>query len=248
MAYIAPTYDEIRKRYLEDPAGGPRVTPPSFVGSEGGSAPAGNTPPPVSTAGSGGRFAALRGFLSANQGTAEAQAQGAAQGIESKAQEAVTKADESARLPENFGGYEAASQAQSAKDEAQSKITAAQGDSAAEVFDRPKDARYSEGEKAADSALYGRTEAFKNLGKWNPILSALNPTYRPAFYLPGMKQGPWTPEEEKRVRDNWSWLYKPGFNWDSMKDFGDSAGDVARVIGDKVGDVARKIVNPRKWF
>lgn len=250
MAYIAPSYDDIRKRFLDDPANGPRVTPPSFVSNEGGAAPASSAPPPVSTAGGGGRFAALRGFLEANKGTANDQATTVAKGIEATAQDAVKKADESSRLPENYGGFETATQAAASRDEALDKVRAAQGEGASELFGNKPDARYSAGERAADSALYSRTEAFQNLGKWDPVLSALEPTYKAPYYEPEKKNPPPQQGGGRRRRDNWSWLYRHPLDrqyWSSLSDFGDSAGDVVRRVGDKVGDAVRA-ADPTTWF
>lgn len=181
MAYLPPSLS--RQRLAYESGATPTESPSTLGGSGVSSDPqTGGTPgpAPANTLG-GGRFQALRAFFDANRPAAESAAASAAAPVEARAQEAVSLAGESEKLPENKGGAEKAASASAARDDALSRIGAAAqgtfGDGAA-----PAD--YNQGSQAADSYLYSRSNAVQGLQRWTPVLNSLDPKYGAPYYDP----------------------------------------------------------------
>lgn len=182
MAYLPPTnFDALRERFLGESPGISSAGAPGVPAATGGAGTGGASAPPVVGTG---RFAALRGFLDANQGQANEAAGALAGSVEAKANEAVKKTGAAAPVPGNWGGRELAGEAASARDEALDAVNASRSvEGVGGLIDR-RGADYTPGMRGADAMLYSRAPAVRDLSRWAPVLEALNPTNAPDWHGP----------------------------------------------------------------
>jgi hypothetical protein len=170
MAYI-PRTTATDRRYLATGTGG-------AAGPASGGMPL--SAPPQSPAG--GQFAGLRAYFSANQPNAEGMASELADGLDTKAQDAVTKTGQARSTYESAGGLGLAADALAARDDARRDFGAlgSQAGIASMLEQRQPSATYTAGMKNADAALLGRSGAINDArGRWGGVLGALDPTYLP---------------------------------------------------------------------
>jgi hypothetical protein len=176
--------------------------------SPGGAVPAssvgGGVSRPQAQSDAGGRFAALRGFFGANQEAANEKVGTLTAPIEAKANEAVSLTNEASRLTEEQGGVGKASEATVARDDAKQMLGALGSQGGIAGLLGEGDASYTEGQRSADAALFGRAPGLGDFkDKWDGVLGALSPTYSvpaplaPPVAVPIPESKPETYEEEQ---------------------------------------------------